>query len=86
MTWENFNKKYSAYLEPNHYGARGFNNPEFLDWLDTKFQEFIQAPGFTFSQIKTKFGIGRFYCKGLSTGQVREVENKITEFCKKSNS
>lgn len=33
-------------------------------------------------QLK-ELGTGRFYCKGLSNEQVTEVENKITELCKR---
>lgn len=83
MTAKEFNKKYEKYLEEKHYGAEGFNNPEFLEWLDVKFQIFITFENFKFSQIKTKFGMGRFYCEGLSNELINEVENKITELCKK---
>lgn len=85
MTAQEFNKKYKGYLEDQHYGAYGFDDPEFLDWLDVKFQGFIEKPGFTFSQIKSKFGYGRFYCEGLTNEEVNEVENKITELCKNTN-
>jgi hypothetical protein len=76
MTSKEFNKKYSAYLEEGHYGL-GIPNPEFIEWLDEKFQSFIQKPGFEFSQIKEKFGMGRFYCKGLTAEEIAEVEKKI---------
>jgi hypothetical protein len=77
MTIEEFNEKYENYLEEGHYGL-DIGNPEFVEWLDGKFQEFIKKPGFTFSQIKAKFGMGRFYCEGLTDEEVREVEDKIT--------
>ncbi len=81
MTAEDFNTKYLQYLEEGHYGADGFDHPEFLDWLDEKFQEYIKIPGFSYSQIKSKFRMGRFYCEGLTMEQINEVENKITELC-----
>lgn len=81
MTQEEFNKKYKDFLEEGHYGL-AVDGEEFISWLDDKFQEFIQQPGFTYSQIKSKFGRGTFYCEGLSNEQINEVENKITELCK----
>ena len=82
MTVDEFNEKYKAYLEDGHYGL-AIDSFEFIDWLDSKFQEFIKVPNFTYSQIKVKFGMGRFYCEGLSIKQISEVENMITEICKK---
>lgn len=76
MTTKEFNEKYSAYLEEGHYGL-DFGVPEFVSWLDEKFQSFIQKPGFEYSQIKEKFGMGRFYCKGLDIEEIAEVEKKI---------
>jgi hypothetical protein len=76
MTTKEFNEKYSAYLEEGHYGL-DFGVPEFVSWLDEKFQSFIQKPGFEYSQIKEKFGMGRFYCKGLTAEEIAEVEKKI---------
>jgi hypothetical protein len=81
MTTGQFNEKYKDYLEKGHYGL-DFNNKEFISWLDNKFQEFIKQPGFNYSQIKVKFGMGRFYCEGLDNKLIQEVENKITEICK----
>ena len=81
MTSEEFNEKYNAYLEDRHYGL-GIEIPEFTEWLDNKFQEFIKYPEFKYSQIKAKFGMGRFYCEGLPDELVREVESKITETCR----
>lgn len=81
MTANEFNTKYAAYLEKGHYGAEGFDDPEFLKWLDVKFQEFIKQPNFSYSQIKSKFNMGRFYAEGLTGEQISEVENKITELC-----
>ena len=82
MTTKQFNQKYNDYLEEGHYGLDIYNEP-FIEWLDEKFQEYIKHPNFKYSQIKTKFGMGRFYAEGLSNEQISEVERKITELCKK---
>ena len=81
MNAAQFNKKYTNYLEEGHYGL-DVHDPEFIKWLDRKFEEFIKVPGFGYSQIKTKFNIGRFYCKGLTSNDVNEVETKITDLFK----
>ena len=83
MTAKEFNEKYKDYLEEGHYGAEGFDVPEFLDWLDIKFQEFIKYPDFKYSQIKSKFSFGRFYCEGVPQKEIQEVESKIEEFLTK---
>lgn len=82
MTSNEFNEKYKNHLEDGHYGL-GIEIPELTEWLDSKFQEFIKEPNFSYSQIKAKFGIGRFYCEGLSSDEITEVEDKITQICKK---
>jgi hypothetical protein len=82
MTADIFNEKYKDFLEEGHYGAEGFDNPIFLDWLDAKFQKFITYPNFTYSQIKCKFNYGRFYCEGVPIEEIKEVEQKIEEFLK----
>jgi len=82
MTIKEFNEKYSAYLEEGAYGLE-FISREFTSWLDEKFQSFIQKPGFKYSQIKEKFGMGRFYCKGLSVEEIAEVEKEIEKESRK---
>ncbi len=82
MTAKEFNKKWNAYLEEGYYGAEGFDEPEFLDWLDEKFKVFTIFDNFYFSQIKSKFGMGRFYCKGIEQSWVDEVERKIESYLK----
>jgi hypothetical protein len=77
MTTNEFNEKYKDFLEEGHYGL-AINDAEFILWLDERFQTFIQKPGFSFSQIKMKFGSGRFYCEGLEMEEINEVENKIS--------
>lgn len=81
MTLEEFNQKYKDFLEEGYYGL-AIDNDDFVNWLDDKFQKFIKKPNFSYSQIKAKFGMGRFYCEGLSIEEIKEVENKITELCK----
>ena len=78
MTAQEFNQKYRRYLEEGHYGL-AIGNTEFVQWLDKRFQEFIKKPGFSYSQIKTKFGMGRFYCEGLTHNEISEVELKISQ-------
>jgi hypothetical protein len=78
MTADQFNEKYKDHLEEGHYGL-DFHSQNFVEWLDDKFQEFIKKPGFKYSQIKSKFGYGRFYCEGLTIEEIQEVENKISE-------
>ena len=77
MSREEFNLKSIDYLLNGHYGL-GLDNPELIAWLDSKFEEFIKKPNFKYSQIKAKFGQGRFYCQGLTEEEVREVETKIS--------
>jgi hypothetical protein len=81
MTAEQFNYKYRIYLEEGHYGL-DIHEPTFITWLDTKFETFITQRLFSYTQIKTKYDIGRFYCSGLTKEQVNEVEDKITDMCK----
>lgn len=78
MTSEQFNEKYKDYLGKGHYGLI-IDAPDFIEWLDKKFEDFVKKPGFKFSQIKAKFGYGRFYAEGLTSEEVREVEQKITD-------
>lgn len=80
MTAEQFNEKYKDYLEEGHYGL-AIDEEELTSWIDNKFQEFIKRPGFSYSQIKLKFGSGRFYCEKISVEELLEAERKITELC-----
>lgn len=61
MTAEEFDEKYSAYLEEGHYGL-AISHPEVVDYLDGEFEKEIEKnPAFRFSQIKMKFGSSRVY-------------------------
>jgi hypothetical protein len=83
MTAEQFNEKYKDYLEEGHYGL-DIHVESFIVWLDEKFQEFIKKPGFSYSQIKAKFGYGRFYCEGLTRAEESEVEQRISKLFSKN--
>jgi hypothetical protein len=75
MTAEEFDKKYEAYLEEGHYGLAIDDEPV-INYLDEKFQEFIKIPGFSYSQIKLKFGMVRVYCEPASI-PTSELETEI---------
>ena len=61
MTTEEFNKKYSAYLEEGHYGL-AISHPEVITYLDKEFEKEIEKnPEFQYSQIKMKFESCRVY-------------------------
>lgn len=61
MTTEEFNKKYSAYLEERFYGL-DISHPEVVEYLDKEFEREIEKnPEFQYSQIKMKFESCRVY-------------------------
>ena len=74
MTAEEFNKKYSAYLEERFYGL-DIDHPEVVDYLDKEFEKEIEKnPEFQFSQIKMKFGSSRVY---TTSDKISEWETEI---------
>lgn len=75
MTAEEFDKKYEAYLEKGHYGL-AIDDEAVINYLDERFQEFIKIPGFSYSQIKLKFGMARVYCEPSSV-PTSELETAI---------
>jgi hypothetical protein len=84
MNSDQFNQKYSAYLEEGHYGL-DIDIPAIISYLDKIFQELTQIPSFQYSQIKLKFSEGRFYNNldvilgfNLSRMINNEIERKIT--------
>jgi hypothetical protein len=86
MTAEDFNEKYKDYLESGHYGL-ALENSDVIEYLDKEFQEFIKIPGFSYSQIKSKFSWFCFYNEGVSLKKTKEVEEKIKEiYHKRDNS
>jgi hypothetical protein len=80
MTAEEFNKKYSAYLEERHYGL-DIDHPEVVDYLDKEFEKEIEKnPEFQFSQIKMKFGSSRVY---TTSDKISEWEAEIDRIFRK---
>ena len=80
MTAEEFNKKYSAYLEERFYGL-DIDHPEVVDYLDKEFEKEIEKnPEFQFSQIKMKFGSSRVY---TTSDKSSEWENEIDRIFRK---
>ena len=80
MTAEEFNKKYSAYLEERHYGL-DIDHPEVVDYLDKEFEKEIgKNPEFQFSQIKMKFGSSRVY---TTSDKISEWEAEIDRIFRK---
>jgi hypothetical protein len=84
MNSNQFNQKYSAYLEEGHYGL-DIDIPVIINYLDEIFQELTQISGFQYTQIKLKFSEGRFYNNldvilgfNLSRMINNEIERKIT--------
>jgi hypothetical protein len=87
MTSTQFNEKYKDYLEHRHYGL-AIDIPEVVEYLDEKFQELIQVPGFSYSQIKLKFNSARFYCEPhiINTSEIeRRIEELVKEYDEKNN-
>ncbi len=79
MTADEFNEKYSQYLEPGHYGM-DINYPEVIDYLDREFEEEIKVnPEFNYAQLKLKFGTARCYSNSKKS---HEWERMIDEILK----
>jgi len=85
MTANEFNIKYKDYLEEGHYGL-ALGNEEAIKYLDNEFQEFIKIPGFSYSQIKSKFNNFCFYNEGVPSKKTIEVEQTLKEIYDKPNS
>ena len=80
MTPEEFNKKYSIYLEEGHYGL-DISHPEAVAYLDKEFEKEIEKnPEFKFSQIKMKFGYSRVY---TTSDKNSEWESEIDRIFRK---
>ena len=80
MTSTQFNEKYKDYLEEGHYGL-AIDIPEVVAYLDEKFQELIQVPGFSYSQIKLKFNMSRAYMEPREV-DTNGIEMQIDELVK----
>jgi hypothetical protein len=61
-TKEEFNEKYKEYIEEG-YETQGMmiDTPAVVMYMDSIFPDFLKIPGFKYTQIKTKFGMSRFY-------------------------
>ena len=80
MTPEEFDKKYSNYLEEGHYGL-AIIHPEVVEYLDKQFEREIEKnPGVKFSQIKMKFGYPRVY---TTSDKNSEWESEIDRIFRK---
>ena len=80
MTAEEFDKKYSSYLEEGHYGL-GISHPEVITYLDKEFEREIEKnPEFRFSQIKMKFRSSRVY---TTSDKNSEWESEIDRIFRK---
>jgi len=84
LTADQFNEKYKDYLEKGHYGL-DLHKPEAIEYLDNEFQELIKIPGFSYSQIKSKFDWFCFYNKGVSREKTQEIEQKLKEIYETRN-
>lgn len=76
MKADEFNNKWHRYLEPRHYGC-ALQNEEAVDYLDKEFIELVKMPGFSFSQIKAKWNYFCFYCTGVPTEKILEIESNL---------
>jgi len=73
MTATEFNTKYDKFIERRTYlnkyselieqkfDGLEFDIPEVTEYLDVAFTPLVLMPGFTFTQIKLKFGSARVY-------------------------
>ena len=79
MTAEEFDEKYNKWLEKGHYGL-SISNERQIDYLNEVFEGLTLIDGFSFSQIKSKFGSYRFYCSSnVPLGTQSKVEAKLKE-------
>lgn len=81
MTVEEFDEKWSAYLEEGHYGL-DINHSDVIEYLDQEFEKLSLIPGFSYSQIKEKFGMARVYLAFGFSEEALELENRIDEIFK----
>ena len=80
MTAEEFNEKYSFYLEEGYYGL-AIDDPKVIEYLDKEFEKEIESnPEFKYSQIKMKFGSSRVY---TTSDKSSEWETEINSILKK---
>lgn len=78
---EIFNEKWKDHLEKGHYGMDIYDS-DVVDYVDKEFEKLkIEHPGFTYSQIKLKFGSPRVYLDNVGHQWKRgmDIENGITK-------
>lgn len=81
MTAKEFNEKYGNFLEERHYGL-AIDLPEIVDFLNEIFKDLVRIPGFSYSQIKLKFGQARFYADGISSDMTYMIEDRLNKIVK----
>ena len=82
MTTEEFNEKWSEFLESGHYGM-DIGNQEVIRYMGEEFtKEVGKNPSFSYSQIKLKMGMSRVYANSDKT---REWEKKIDQIINPKN-
>lgn len=82
MTQDEFNDKYSDYLEDGFFGLDMGHSAteEIVKFLDKIFEDVLtKIPGFKYNQIKTKFGYARFYTNIWSTELMTMIESQLNE-------
>lgn len=83
MTADEFNEKYSKYLEPGHYGM-AIEDERAINYLDGEFEKEIENnPEFSYAQVKLKFFTARIYANSKKT---HEWERAIDEIIAGSHS
>jgi hypothetical protein len=83
MGIEQFNEKWSQYLEPRFYGM-SIDNSAVCEYLDQVFEELSKVPNFQYSQIKMKNGSARFYCEPWFI-DTHQIEFKINQIINESS-
>jgi len=78
MTIVEFNEKYNDWLEDGHYGLI-IEDEEVIEFLDKIFQDLTKINGFSYAQIKMKFGSSRFYANGINQSLCSMIENRINK-------
>ena len=80
MTADEFNEKYSKYLEPGHYGM-DIHYSGVIDYLDREFEEETKTnPEFLYSQIKLKFFSARVYTNSQKSNKwEKEIDKMLKE-------
>jgi len=77
MTANEFNEKWSKYLEDGFYGM-AIEHPQVIEYLDKEFEEEIKTnPFFNYAQIKMKFGSSRVYANSEKTSIWEDEVNRL---------